>query len=62
MPKPILFPCGGVGQPACPTIPASGAMGVALDLSPDVPLYSYNEMLRHGHNNYLKGKQEGSSK
>ena len=46
---PPPFPCGGVGQPACPPQPA---------IEKDAKAYSYNDMLAHGQACYEKGKKD----
>ncbi len=51
MPQPHPFPCGGVNQPACPPEPAVGFM----TLDPAKPLYSREDMARHGAACYAKG-------
>jgi len=49
MPRPDPFPCGQVGQPACPPQPA---------LASDPPTYTLHEMRRYGWECYLKGKDD----
>jgi hypothetical protein len=53
-PKPILTDCGGENEPPCPPQPAALPGKILLDWN--FPIYTRNEMLKHGKDCYLKGK------
>ena len=50
MPKPVIGPCGGEGQPACPPTPAATINGVDY--------FTLEQMQEHGHKNYHKGRKD----
>ena len=57
---PYPFQCGGSGEPSCPAEPTLlGANSRPARETPDLGLYTWNEMAAHGYAQYAKGIADG---